>query len=53
MLYISRQARKVKLRNSKLNEAEKLTQELSESFRQVIDNEEKELDRLKELLTRL
>lgn len=50
VLYLSRQIRMVKLRNSKLDEAEKLTREMAQSFQQVIEEEESELERLKEII---
>ena len=50
MLYISRQARKVKLRNRKISDAETLTQKVAKQFQHVIEEEEKELDKLKSLL---
>ena len=53
LLYISRQARKVRERNSAISERETLTQELGRSFQQVIDGEEEELQKLKALMNSL
>lgn len=50
LLYMSRQAKHVRRSNSQLSETETLTQEMTRSFQQVIDNEEKELEKLKQLL---
>ncbi len=53
LLYISRQAGKVRERNSAISQTETLAQDLARSFQQVIDGEEEELQDLKALLTRL
>jgi hypothetical protein len=49
-LYVSRQANKIRQRNSRISEAETCTQDIGQSFQQVIDGEEVELDKLKNIL---
>jgi predicted PurR-regulated permease PerM len=49
-LYLSRQANKIRQRNSRISEAETRTQDIGQSFQQVIDGEEVELDKLKNIL---
>lgn len=49
-LYISRTARKMKVRNQKISETETLTQDIIKSFRTTIQEEEQELVILQEMI---